>query len=194
MERVRFVVMALGASLVVALSACVEPPAAPLATVIPTAATRTTVPAICEKNWLYVRDGDWNDASNWLPSGVPSVTDEVCITGVGTYEINIDVQSYADSVYVGPGVILTFTAPASILLWVDEEFVVAAGASVTFDDAASLGAVDVINDGSLAFRDYGSLYVTGRIQNGAYLELAALGTVTIEDLVNTGDFRIENDV
>ncbi|MCC6772078.1 MAG: hypothetical protein IT360_12785, partial [Gemmatimonadaceae bacterium] len=179
---------------VLAMAACSEPPAAPPRTSVSPSAVAFTAPAVCEKTWLYVRDGEWNDEYNWLPSGVPTATDEVCITGVGTYTITIAVNALADSVYVGPGVSVTFVDAGSRVLSVEEELVVAAGASITFAGATILYADEVINDGSLTIHDAAYFSLGTLLDNRAYLELApTVGSVRVHNMVNTGDLRVEGD-
>ena len=37
----------------------------------------------CTKRWAAPVDGLWADAANWMPPGVPSASDDVCITVEG---------------------------------------------------------------------------------------------------------------
>ena len=47
--------------------------------------------AACQKTWAG-GSGNWHDAANWIPSGVPGGGDDVCITADGTYTVTIMVR------------------------------------------------------------------------------------------------------
>ena len=43
----------------------------------------------CTKTWSSATSGSWGNAKLWTPSGVPSSTDDVCITASGTYTVTL---------------------------------------------------------------------------------------------------------
>lgn len=55
-----------------------------LALLIPAAASAAT----CTKTWT-TGVGNWGVAANWSPAGVPTATDNVCITAPGTYTVTM---------------------------------------------------------------------------------------------------------
>ncbi len=199
------------------LAGCREPvvPPDPGGSGRPVVATRTASPAICEKIWLYAADGDWSDASNWLPSGAPASTDDVCFssgtTGSASYRVTVDSTDLisADSMYVGPGLNLTIDLRADFYL--SEEVVVESGATLTIRADTfnlTLGAIinhgtievmaartpgwhgtwipgGIVNHGSLTFRDRGAFSVR-RIENFGLLALDE-AVVSADTLINTGD-------
>ncbi|HET9665256.1 MAG TPA: Ig-like domain-containing protein, partial [Desertimonas sp.] len=57
-------------------------------------------PPGCSKSWAAPVDGFWSDATRWTPSGVPTSTDAVCITG-GGYTVTVDGSQSAGSVTLG---------------------------------------------------------------------------------------------
>ncbi len=187
------------AAMVAVLTACGEAPQAPSDNTelrVPTV-VRTTVPALCEKNWLYAEDGTWGDTYQWLPSGAPGPTDEVCISGPGTYTIELDGSFLADSIYIGPGVNLTLrpaTPGIGYVLGVMEEVVVPPGASLTLTDDFFLSARDIINDGSLVVVDSSTIQANGVFENRGYLELESAPNTIVSDFRNSGDLLIAEDL
>ncbi|HEY4377083.1 MAG TPA: hypothetical protein VGM93_07980, partial [Acidimicrobiales bacterium] len=55
----------------------------------------------CTKSWTSPVDGAWSDATKWTPAGVPSATDDVCVSGNGTYTVTLTASVTVNSVQVG---------------------------------------------------------------------------------------------
>jgi hypothetical protein len=197
MQKARTVLQLASMVVTVAVVGCSEPPAPPTGprkdfrapTVV-----RTTGVAQCEKNWEFASNGDWHDATAWLPDGVPASDDEVCIVEPGTYAIALEPSTSMDSLYVGPGVDVTFESPIFGSLSVDEELVVASGASLTLLGKVAMLEGSIINDGSLRVRDSSIVLSRDRLVNNGYLELATRELVYLDSVVNAGDLRVEEDI
>lgn len=43
----------------------------------------------CTKTWSSATSGSWGNAKLWTPSGVPTSTDDVCVTALGTYTVTL---------------------------------------------------------------------------------------------------------
>ncbi len=57
---------------------------------------------ISEKHWIAA-SGNWENAANWNPSGVPASTDDVYIDASGTYTVTINTLVAVNSLHVGVG-------------------------------------------------------------------------------------------
>jgi hypothetical protein len=196
-----------------------EPPRSPNPDRPGLIASRTTTPALCEKNWLYMNDGEWTDKYEWLPSGAPTPTDEVCLTagttGNESYRITVSPDSAghwgtADSIYVGPGADVTLDLRTGMVVY--EELVIDAGATLTIlADSFIVNIRDVINNGTLVFdggrltfagvlenrgtltmRDSWLMPWTRRLNNTGLLQLDD-ATVEVDTLINSGDLHAVND-
>ena len=58
------------------------------------------LPPGCTKGWAAEVDGFWSDETKWTPAGVPTATDDVCLTG-GGYTVTVEGTQSAGSVTVG---------------------------------------------------------------------------------------------
>src|SRR3954468_1571240 len=58
-------------------------------------------PAACAKSWATAVDGNWSDGAKWSPAGVPTSSDNVCITVDGTYTIASELTASAASLTLG---------------------------------------------------------------------------------------------
>ena len=57
---------------------------------------------VCTKTWGLTTSSAWNTAGNWTPVGVPSASDDVCISGATTYTVSVtDTTAVAKSITVG---------------------------------------------------------------------------------------------
>ena len=68
--------------------------------------------AACTKTWGAAASGLWSSAVNWSPAGVPSASDDVCITPNGTYTVTLAGSVSVNSIKVGGA---SGTATLSIL-------------------------------------------------------------------------------
>ena len=60
-----------------------------------------TVPS-CTKTWATAVSGNWSDPSKWSPTGVPSSSDNVCITAdAASYTVTVDTSANVGSLQVG---------------------------------------------------------------------------------------------
>jgi hypothetical protein len=71
--------------------------------------------AACSKTWTASGGtSDWNTPENWIPSGVPSDTDDVCFL-VGVTQIpTIDDDAYANSLLIPDSIILNLDSGGSL--------------------------------------------------------------------------------
>ena len=58
------------------------------------------LPPGCTKGWAAEVDGFWSDETKWTPAGVPTATDDVCLTG-GGYTVTVEGTQSAGSVTLG---------------------------------------------------------------------------------------------
>ncbi|MEP7384458.1 MAG: hypothetical protein ABI910_22485, partial [Gemmatimonadota bacterium] len=50
---------------------------------------RNVTSAICTRQWNAAMNGDWDDAAQWNPVGVPAAADTVCIQTPGSYVVTV---------------------------------------------------------------------------------------------------------
>lgn len=92
--------------LFLATSACDDPVVAPeppdeeRASVSLTAATAPT-PSSCSKSWASGFGGFWSDSAAWVPAGVPTIDDTVCISAPGTYTVTVGASITLRGLIVG---------------------------------------------------------------------------------------------
>ena len=56
----------------------------------------------CTKSWAKAVSGNWSNASDWSPAGVPTSNDNVCIAvGTANYTVTVDTSSSVASLSVG---------------------------------------------------------------------------------------------
>lgn len=71
------------------------------------------IPSDCTKSWLLAVDGDWADASNGTPSGVPTVIDVACIIARGRFTVTVSGFAAVNGLFLGS------SASTPILVFVD---------------------------------------------------------------------------
>jgi hypothetical protein len=134
----------MGATMFVRATAGVLVVASSLAVTSPSASTAAVT---CTRSWAAPVSGSWSDASRWLPRGVPSSSDHVCITTNGTYTVTVAQFGTAASVRIGGAngtqrLVLGASCPAGnqvFLLWGDRGGV-DIGRHAVFEVAPSCGA------------------------------------------------------
>lgn len=141
-----------------------------------------TASLLCDKNWDG-RDGSWQDGTEWIPIGVPTSADDVCIVDPGSYTIALDSVSFADSLYVGPGVTLTLTGRT---IEVQTEIVIAPGAEVILTAFTTLLGDDLLNDGVLRVRGDAQVTVDDVFDNNGELDLDSNWASTASTFRNRG--------
>ncbi len=57
--------------------------------------------------WFGPAGGNWSDAANWMPNGVPGSTDTALVNLAGSYGITLDVSSIGSLTLDAPGVTIT---------------------------------------------------------------------------------------
>ena len=55
----------------------------------------------CSKTWTTPEDGLWSDATKWTPAGVPTSSDDACITTDGSYTVTVAGAGDANHVTLG---------------------------------------------------------------------------------------------
>ena len=130
--------------------------------------------AKCTKSWAKAVNGNWSDASDWSPAGVPTSSDNVCIAvSTASYTVTVDSSFSVNALSVGG------TAKT-------EALDIPAGSSIYASGNASIGshgAVSMETDGNDS-----SLELSGGVVTNA-------GSVTIGSgggVANFSDGSIEN--
>ncbi|MCA0230892.1 MAG: T9SS type A sorting domain-containing protein [Bacteroidetes bacterium] len=141
--------------------------------------------------WTAATSRDWNEATNWSPSGVPTATSNVFIenvTAANSPIIKAGTSAMANSVQVNVGVVLTIEA----------------GGSLTIDGQTSLLTAALVNTGTIensgiirvepaATVNYG-LYMQGTAQNVAKFINKSGGEIHIDGTSNFGIFTQTNSL
>ena len=113
---------------------------------------QTTVTVTANKTWNGSAGTDWNTASNWTPSGVPTATEGVLIPNTANKPIlSSGANALACSINIQSGGVLTINPNYTIK--VTNAVTVAAGGSMIIEDDASLVQVNnVINSGNINYK------------------------------------------
>ncbi|WP_395056594.1 GEVED domain-containing protein [Flavobacterium sp.] len=122
---------------------------------------QTTVTVNTDKTWNGSADTNWNTASNWTPSGVPTAAQSVSIANVTNDPIiGTGANALACSVTVQNGGVLTINA----------------GYSITVTNA-----VTVISGGAFNIKNTGSLVQTNNVMNSGNINMERIANLRLQD-------------
>ena len=146
----------------------------------------TTLAASCTKSWTAAADGLWSDPAKWTPAGVPTSTDDICITVDGNYTVTLEGAGSAASVTLGAAGNLQQPT-----LVIQDNSVFGAGSLTS--------AAGFTNDGSVVFETPVGYGATIAVSSGTFTNAAA-GSVSVNagngsstinsHVVNEGTFSV----
>ena len=165
-----------------------------------TTLTVSAATSSCTKSWATATDGAWSDPTMWAPFGMPTASDDVCITADGSYTVTLTGAEEANSVTLGasgnlaqPTLQLTDSTGPSTLTS-------ATGftnhGSLVLDSTVGYGTTLAITAGTLTNAADGSLsvtgtagldYISGQTVNHGGVTIAAGATLHLEGSAPTFD-------
>ncbi|TYA59707.1 CUB domain-containing protein [Formosa maritima] len=111
-----------------------------------------------KKVWMGYNDNNWYDAGNWLPNGVPTLTDCVLIPDIAVSNVDIPIADEAVA-------LTTLPTPPNIIGFA-LNLTVAPSASLEIASNTELEVTDWIHlDGTINIRDSGSLIQVNDVAN-----------------------------
>ncbi len=123
-------------------------------------------------SWSAGTSGNWSDAANWTPSGIPGAGDTAIVSAAGSYAIQLDVPAIGTLILDAPGATIDPTGPLAL-------------AGVLDARAGTFTVSDTITGGTIR-PDGGTITYAGGTLDGVTLDgpldLSAEGAfVTITD-------------
>ncbi len=129
-------------------------------------------PALAASSWNNPAGGNWGDAGNWIPAGVPGAADDVLITLDGTYAVTLNVAASIRSLSLG-GTTGTQSLTISI-------------SALTLAEASSAGTMAVINMQGSTLGGAGTLDIDGALKwSGGTITGSGARTATVPRISST---------
>ncbi len=153
-----------------------------------TQSVTVTAPVVpkCTKSWALAVNGNWSNASDWSPSGVPTSSDKVCVTvATANYTVIVDTSVDVSSLSLG-GTAKTETLDIS------------AGQSVELDGSSAISAHGAVTmetnggDANFYVENGGVLTNAGNLTVKSGDGYAYLGISTNSGVNNTGSIVVDN--
>lgn len=179
----------------------VEPPEPPPSEgLVPALAmANAPTPPPCTKRWANGVTGLWSDPLAWSPIGLPTPSDDVCITAAGSYTVTayaaVDVGSLTLGTVSGADVTLDLALPPNSTSYVGDMLTIRPSATFRISSqghSAVLGE-DLVNHGLLDVDNVcacgtvvGHLHFWGRFLQTGRAEIDAPSLVHVADYVLSG--------
>jgi hypothetical protein len=155
----------------------------------------------CTRSWAGAASGSWSDPSMWSPAGVPTASDDVCITLDGTYTVTGTGSLSAASLTLGGAsgtqtLLLSGTcSPGDATLTVTGAATISAPGAVSLGSTCSAGSTlsagTISNQGAIAtvVGSGGSRTIAGDLSGSGSLAIGQ-GTTLTGSVVSSGSVAL----
>lgn len=93
--------------------------------------------------------GNWNEATNWTPNGVPTSIDNALITAEGTYTVTLDVDAFVSALSIGGATGVQTLALSEKTLTIEGEAIINSTGALSVNKSTISGSGGLSNLGTL---------------------------------------------